>query len=117
LIFVQGVVSKVVDADAGIYLLDGTKVKLVTSYLRDICCEMSSCCKRLEDGVVREETEECQVCEACNDHKCKAANLSRYHNRFLMEGDNVTIFYAHYDKREGQVCIICCGRSLVVNNR
>ncbi|KAK3890196.1 hypothetical protein Pcinc_005841 [Petrolisthes cinctipes] len=37
------------------------------------------------------------------------------HHQCLMEGDSVTVYQAHHERKEGRPRLVCCGRSLVIN--
>lgn len=105
LISYKGVISAVIDKEAGVYELDG-RIRLVISYLLELTGELWNN-DLLEDHVQTVTT------AGVSD---RLSGVNRLYN-CIDVGDYVMVYHAHHSKIAGILHLICCGRSFVRKKR
>lgn len=105
----QASVSEVIDAEAGIYLLNNG-LKLYITFLKDLTGELWS-----EDQT--ENFSDSRVTKHCA--KAPAASTPSHPHLYncLAPGDTLKILRCHYVSEGKKVALLCCGQSHIANER
>lgn len=104
----QAKVAKVIDDEAGIYLLSNG-MKLYITFLKDLTGE-------LWNGESLSKT----FVEVFDDHlSLEASSTSSNTNfyKYLTVGDTIKILRCHYILEEKKVTLVCCAQSCILNER